>query len=86
MKVIFHKKFEKQYRKLNESQKTKFKKRIAIFLNDPFDPILNNHSLRGKYKGYRSISITGNLRAIYKATKQDVAIFITINTHSKLYS
>lgn len=86
MKVVFHKKFEKQYKKLSQAQKTKFKKRLAIFIDDPFDPVLNNHPLKGKYKGYRSINVTGNLRAIYKAVRQDTAIFVTINIHSELYS
>jgi len=32
----------------------------------------------------RSINITGDLRVIYKKTKQSV-VFVTIGTHSNLY-
>lgn len=86
MKIIFHENFEKQYKKLSRAQKVKFKIRLAIFIKYQFHPTLNNHALMGKYMGYRSINISGNTRAIYKAVKQDTAIFVFIGTHIKLYS
>lgn len=85
MKVRFHKIFEKQYKKLRKREKAKVKERLALFLKDEFDPILNNHPLRGSYKGYRSINITGDLRAVYKRISQDMRIFVVLNTHSNLY-
>lgn len=84
MIVHLHKNFRKQYKKLAESQKNKFKERRNLFLRDEFNPILNNHALRGKYAGYRSINITGDLRALYKR-EGNVVIFVTIDTHSNLY-
>lgn len=86
MKIILHKNFEKEYKKLNKKEQDKFKERISIFIKNPFDITLNNHLLKGKYKGYRSINITGDLRAIYKLLKKDNYIFVSINTHSELYS
>ena len=86
MNIYFHKNFERQYKKLNNKQKTRFKERIAIFLQDKFNPILNNHSLRGKYKGYRSINVAGDLRAIYKRTIKNNIIFIAIDNHNNLYN
>ena len=61
------------------------KERLVLFLQDEFNPILNNHPLRGKYKGYRSINITGDLRAIYQYQNPDIGIFVAIDTHSNLY-
>lgn len=84
MKIKLHRDFEKQYQKLRESQKKKFKQRRDLFLQDEFSPILNNHSLKGKYLGFRSINITGDLRAIYKSFGKNV-IFFTIDSHSNLY-
>lgn len=85
MKITLHKDFEKQYQKLRESEKKRFKDRRDLFLLDEFNPILNNHSLKGKYLGLRSINITGDLRVIFTKSHGDV-IFITINSHSNLYS
>ena len=86
MKVVFHKNFDKKYSKLQVSEKEQFKERKDIFLKEEFNPILHNHSLKGKYKGYRSINISGDLRAVYKHLNQDTIIFVSIDTHSNLYS
>lgn len=84
MKIKLHKDFDKQYRNLRESEKKKFKQRRDLFLQDQFQPLLNNHSLKGKYLGFRSINITGDLRVVYKEYDDEV-IFVTIDSHSNLY-
>ncbi len=58
--IEFTKHFEKQYKKLTPKQKQAFGVRLAIFKLSPYDEILHNHGLRGKYKGYRSIDIQGD--------------------------
>lgn len=85
MKIILHKNFEKKYKKLKVPEKARFKDRRNIFLKDPYEPMLNNHALAGKYKGYRSINIGGDLRVIYRMVDKETAIFVTIDTHSNLY-
>lgn len=84
MKIILHKDFKKQYQRLRENEKKKFKKRRDLFILDEFNPILNNHALKGKFLGYRSINITGDLRAIFTKS-QDEVIFVIIDSHSHLY-
>ena len=85
MKIIFHKNFKKHYQKLRAGEKDKFKERRNIFLQNPFHPVLYNHPLQGKYKGYRSINITGDIRVVYRH-KNGWIIFVDIGTHSNLYS
>ena len=63
----------------------RFEERIAIFGRDPFDPSLRNHALGGTFEGYRSIDVTGNVRAIYKALDEDTIEFAFIGTHHELY-
>ncbi|MDP2585623.1 MAG: type II toxin-antitoxin system mRNA interferase toxin, RelE/StbE family [Candidatus Levybacteria bacterium] len=84
MIISLHKNFKKQYNKLTKSQKIKFKERRSIFLQDEFNVILNNHALKGKYQGYRSINVTGDVRVIYRKDS-DIAFFVEIGSHSKLY-
>ena len=86
MKIRFHKNFDKQYKKLKEEQKKRVKERLALFLENPFYSVLGNHPLKGKHQGYRSINITGDLSAIYKFINEYNCIFVTIDTHSNLYS
>jgi len=63
--VKYSRKFEKQLRKASLQIKIAFREKRKIFNTDPFHPTLNNHSLTGKLKGYRSINITGDWRANY---------------------
>lgn len=85
MTLRFHRTFEKQYKKLRKNEQHRVKERLALFIQDEFHPVLNNHPLRGKYQGYRSINMTGDLRAIYKHQSPDLRIFVTVDTHSNLY-
>lgn len=84
MQVIFHKNFKKQTTKF-KTLKTKIEQRLFLFMEDPFNPVLNNHPLIGKYKGYRSINITADYRAVYESINDDLAYFITLDKHSNLY-
>ena len=85
MTIQLHKTFRKQYAKLTKAQKRKFKERRNVFLQDEFNPILNNHALKGKYKGYRSINITGDIRVIYINNSEENVVFVKIGSHSRLY-
>lgn len=86
MKIEFSPRFRKQYHKADHNIKKAFQKRLKLFRQDPFYPLLNNHQLTGKYREYRSINITGDWRAIYSKRKtDDVIVFELLGTHSQLY-
>jgi len=80
-----HHKFKKAYKKLRKNEQKRFKERRNIFLINPLDPILENHALSGKYEGYRSINVGGDLRVIFKLLTPEIALFATVDTHSNLY-
>lgn len=86
MKIRFHKNFGKQYKKLTRREQKKAQERLSLFLKDPFNPILHNHPLKGKFLDYRSINITGDLRAIYKYFSPGECIFVVLGKYSDLYS
>ena len=85
MIVFLQKGFKKNYKKLTEPQKRKFKERRDLFLRDEFDPVLNNHALSGKYVGYRSINVTGDWQAVFRMIDDDTVYFEMLGTHSRLY-
>lgn len=85
MIIKFTKSFDKQYAKLTPPNQKKFDTRFVLFTSNPRNLILRNHALRGKYLGYMSINISGDLRAIYKIETNRVIIFAFIGTHSQLY-
>ena len=86
MRVVFHDKFKKDYKKLKKGEQNRFDNRLKIFLENHFHPILKNHPLHGKYYGCHSINIGGDLRAIFEMPEKDVVYFMALDTHSKLYS
>lgn len=85
MNVIFHRNFKRRYKKLRTSEQKKCDERIILFMENPFDPVLHNHALSGTWKRYRSINITGDLRALYELVDTDTALIILVDTHGNLY-
>ena len=79
------KNFQKQYRKLPPKIKKRFKERLRLFLLDPTKPQLRVHPLSGKYKGYWSLNISGDIRALFRWENEDTALFTFIGTHTELY-
>lgn len=79
------KSFDKQYSKLNIKVRTSFRRKLELFKVNPFDVRLRNHSLQGKYLGYRSIDVTGDIRALYTTKGNTIIIFGFIGSHSQLY-
>lgn len=84
MAIKYSPRFSKQYQKANNKIKVTFRKRRELFNQNPFSPQLNNHKLSGRYKGFRSINITGDWRAIF-SEQRGVITFVALGTHSQLY-
>ena len=85
MIVIPTKYFRKKVSKLTKSIKIKLAERLRLFMDKPKNIILNNHKLKGKYSGYRSINITGNYRLIFEELEDNSVRLIDVDTHPKLY-
>ncbi len=78
-------KFKRQYKKLPQKFQQQFDERLELFLNNPTDPKLRVHPLKGEYAGYWSMNISGDLRALYIMQGEDLIIFALIGSHSELY-
>lgn len=81
--------FFRTLKKVDVRIRKSFKEKILIFSKNPKDLVLDNHLLKEPYQGFRSIDVTADWRAIYQEKneeKETVAYFITLGTHSELYS
>jgi len=88
MYVTFSRTFQKKIEKVPQKIKTAFKTRLSLFLSEPFNKILENHPLKGEWKNFRSINITGDWRAVYRDLgdgKMEWVEFVEIGTHSELF-
>ena len=84
----YSKNFEKMFRKAPVKIQKAFVEKAKLLINNVNNPTLNNHQLHGHYKGYRSINITGDWRALYTETQSHgeiIAYFEFLGTHSELY-
>jgi len=88
MKIVYDPAFIKTLKKINVRIRKSFKQAIILFSKDPSNLQLDNHALRKKYEGYRSIDITADYRAIYKEIHEGdetFAYFTQLGTHEELY-
>ncbi len=85
MTIRYLPKFKKQYKKLPQKLQLQFDERVQIFTVDPTLPMLKVHPLKGKYKGYWSMSVSGDIRALYIVDGDTIVIFALIGTQSQLY-
>ena len=85
MRVRFNKAFTNQLGKYPHKVQVAFQKRLELFLNDSMNQLLSNHALTGHWDGYRSINVSGDLRAVYEMVDEGTAYFVAFGTHSQLY-
>lgn len=88
-KVNYSKAFDKQFDKAPLAIQKAVRKRVVLFAVDKGNRPLHDHPLTGKYRGLRSINITGDWRAFFreeKSTHDTIEItFVLLGTHSQLY-
>lgn len=78
--------FDKQLKNAPLEIKVAFRERLRVYLEDPQNPILRRHPLKGRLKGYWSFNVTGDWRALYSEQEGgEVVVFEALGTHSQLY-
>ena len=85
MEIYYSTQFKKQFGKLPANIQKRFEERVELFIKNPRNPILKVHPLKGLLVGYRSFSVTGDFRVVYKHVKKDAVKLTYIGTHSQLY-
>lgn len=88
MEVEFSPKFRKKYRRADIRVRHRVDDCIRIFRNTPQAPKLDNHALKREWKGYRSIDVDADYRAIFEykqVADKIVAYFVALGTHKELY-
>ena len=89
MNVGGHPKFQRAYnRRIASNRKLvrKFHERVDLFQNNPQNPLLNDHPLKGDKRGLRAFSISGDIRVIYRLIDDDHALFLDIGSHNQVYT
>ena len=86
MNIDFSKSFDRQFQsRLSARQRQQAFDAIELFIDKPFHKDLRNHALYGKWKGYRSISVGGDLRLHFKEISDGRVLFEAVGSHDQLY-
>ena len=87
MNIKYHKRFEKQFKKLLEKDKQKVIKIVDLFIVNHQDRRLRNYSLKGTLLDKRSISAGPNLRIIFEEfNNYTLVVFLDLGKHNRVYN
>jgi addiction module RelE/StbE family toxin len=81
-KVKYSPTFFKALKKFPKSQLKFLALKEKIFLEDPFDPRLKTHKLRGELKNHYSFSVSYHWRIVFHFQDENTIIFDTVGTHA----
>ncbi len=62
-----------------------FRETLLLFIQDPYDPQLATHKLKGKLKESFAFSLTWKLRVVFSFGEPGTAILEDIGPHDKVY-
>jgi len=88
IKVAYSSSFKRSYRRkvtTDSDRELRFRSKLKLFMNDPFDKALRTHKLSGKLKDYWSFSIEYDLRIIFYFEDPETAVFVDLGTHKEVY-
>ena len=86
MIIKYHKKFEKQLKKLLDKDRERVVKVIEIFIDNPYNKSIKNHSLKGVLLGKKALSVGPDFRIIFEEIDDyTLVIFLDLGKHNRVY-
>lgn len=88
IEIAFDNSFKRAYKKKvvgNVEREKRFKEKLTIFQNNPFEISLRTHKLSGKLQELWSFSVEYDLRIVFYFVEKDKAVFVDIGTHDEVY-
>jgi addiction module RelE/StbE family toxin len=80
--------FKRSFKKIvknNSDIKYKFKEKLELFKENPYNPILRTHKLGGKLQDYMAFSVDYNIRVLFKFIDKSTVLLIEIGSHDVIY-
>jgi len=81
MRIYYHSKFIRQYKKLPDEIKILAKEKEIIFRSNPHDQRLRTHKLSGRLSGFYAFSVNYSYRVIFEFAADGVVEFYEIGDH-----
>ena len=68
----------------NQNLVNQFELRLTMFMSGARGKPINDHGLKGKKRTFRSWSVNGDIRVVYRETEEYYE-FLDIGSHNQLY-
>ena len=88
VKIAFNSSFKRAFKRKiagNSEREQRFRSKLEIFKNNPFETALKTHKLSGQLKDYWSFSVGCDLRVIFYFADENEVVFIDLGTHKEVY-
>ena len=88
LKILFHHSFKRAYKRsvsTGSEREEKFRSKLELFTDNPFNPSLRTHKLKGRLNGYWSFSIEYDLRVIFYFEDEETVVLFDIGSHDDVY-
>ncbi len=83
MKVNLSPRFKRAYKKLPLGIKDEFDKKVVLFIDDPKDPKLKTHKLKGKLQSCLSFYLCDGYRVLFEFSSTQTIDLLDIGPHDK---
>jgi mRNA-degrading endonuclease YafQ of YafQ-DinJ toxin-antitoxin module len=84
MRLVASSRFIRRARKLREPQATMLRAALRRFAEDPRDPLLRTHKLKGELDGYWAFSVDDDVPVLFR-WDGDVAVLVHLGSHDEVY-
>jgi toxin HigB-1 len=88
IEIAFENSFKRSYRRRiagNQDREKRFKQKLSLFQNDPFETSLRTHKLSGRLNELWSFSVQYDLRIVFYFADENQVVFVDIGTHDEVY-
>ena len=81
IEIGFKPKFIREMRKLSDELREEVKEAIRRFRDNPHDPALRVHKLKGRLSGSMSFSVNYAYRVVFEYERSGMVILLTVGDH-----
>jgi mRNA-degrading endonuclease YafQ of YafQ-DinJ toxin-antitoxin module len=81
----FEKRLKKYTEGLTATERSRFKRRFEIFVQDIFDARLKTHKLKGRLESYYAFSLSYSDRLVFRLLEDGGVYLIEIGSHDVCY-
>lgn len=82
MKIVYTSIFFRKFNKLPKVLQDDVREKITLFAENPRNPSLRAHKLKGQLRGYFSFSVNYKYRIVYEYDDAHTVALLTVGDHS----